>query len=229
KRATSASGPFSAIGTPTVTSYVDSTVAAGTTYYYQVTAVNAYGTSGSSATSSVTPTTLSQQMLGGTGGSGTYSGGVFTLTGISGDIWGTSDVCRYAYQTMTGDGSIIARVTGIGGTYAYTKSGVMIRESLNANSVNVLMSLLYNGSTNFQYRPTTGAASTYTTRIAGAATPSWVRLDRVGNDFYGYYSTDGATWFSAGNVTLTLPSTIYIGLTQSQGNAGTFDNALIRD
>jgi hypothetical protein len=47
-RGTTSGGPFVQIGTSTTTSYTDSTVQAGTTYYYVVQAVNASGPSGNS-------------------------------------------------------------------------------------------------------------------------------------------------------------------------------------
>jgi fibronectin type 3 domain-containing protein len=56
KRGTTTGGPYSTqVGTPTGTSFNDTTVANGTTYFYIVTAVNAAGESGNSAEKSATP------------------------------------------------------------------------------------------------------------------------------------------------------------------------------
>ena len=35
----------------------------------------------------------------------------YTLKGAGADIWGTADALHYAYQTLSGDGTIVARVT----------------------------------------------------------------------------------------------------------------------
>ena len=43
KRATAAAGPFAQIGTSTTTSFVDSNVTEGVSYWYEVDAVNATG------------------------------------------------------------------------------------------------------------------------------------------------------------------------------------------
>ena len=45
KRSSSASGPFTEIGTPSATTFTDTTASNGATYYYQVTSVNALGAS----------------------------------------------------------------------------------------------------------------------------------------------------------------------------------------
>jgi hypothetical protein len=55
KRATSSGGAFSNIASPGTTSYTDTSVTNGTTYYYVVSAVNANGESGNSGQASATP------------------------------------------------------------------------------------------------------------------------------------------------------------------------------
>ncbi len=56
QRSTSGSGPFSSIAEPVATNYTDASVSAGTTYYYEVAAVNSAGTGEPSAVVSATPT-----------------------------------------------------------------------------------------------------------------------------------------------------------------------------
>ena len=54
-RATATGGPYSALSSPTTTSYTDSTVTNGTTYYYVVAATNSAGTSANSSQASAKP------------------------------------------------------------------------------------------------------------------------------------------------------------------------------
>ncbi|MGO8674099.1 MAG: fibronectin type III domain-containing protein, partial [Capsulimonadaceae bacterium] len=54
-RSTSASGPFATLGTSTINNYADLTVTNGSTYYYEVTAVNSASTSAPSNVASATP------------------------------------------------------------------------------------------------------------------------------------------------------------------------------
>ena len=56
KRATVSGGPYTTIASPTTTSYTDTGLTNGTTYYYVVTAVNGAGESGNSNQASATPT-----------------------------------------------------------------------------------------------------------------------------------------------------------------------------
>lgn len=59
-RSTTANGPFTEVGTTTTPTFLDTNLTPATTYYYQVSATNANGTSSNSATASAT--TLVQQV-----------------------------------------------------------------------------------------------------------------------------------------------------------------------
>ena len=64
-------------------------------------------------------------------GDATLPSGTFTRDGAGADVWGTADAFHYAYRTLNGDGTIVARVTSIQNVHAWIKAGVMIRESLS--------------------------------------------------------------------------------------------------
>jgi uncharacterized protein (DUF1800 family) len=59
-RAATSAGPFSSVGTSTSTSFTDSSVTNGTTYYYVVAASNASGSSAESASAAASPVSLSR-------------------------------------------------------------------------------------------------------------------------------------------------------------------------
>src|SRR6187200_1825165 len=67
-------------------------------------------------------------------GSTSISNGIYTVRASGADIWGTQDEFRFVYLSMSGDGEIRARVDSVTATNAWTKAGVMIRETLSANS-----------------------------------------------------------------------------------------------
>ncbi|MBN2315915.1 MAG: LamG domain-containing protein, partial [Sedimentisphaerales bacterium] len=54
--------------------------------------------------------------------------GTYTMTASGTDIWGTADEFHYAYKTLSGAGSITARVVSVQNTNDWAKAGVMIRE-----------------------------------------------------------------------------------------------------
>src|SRR5262249_40398481 len=104
---------YSDLATVTTTSYTDSTVQAGTPYYYRVALRNAASQSiGSSrviytatAPANPLPAPWSDQDVGAVGGAGTASGDgtSFTVIGSGADIWGNNDAFNFASQPLTGD------------------------------------------------------------------------------------------------------------------------------
>jgi len=200
------------------TSYTDTGLTNNTTYYYVVTATNTGGTSANSSEASATPVALPSPWatadIGTTGATGSASrspSGVFTLTGAGADIWGSNDAFRYVYQTATGDCDITARVVSVQNTHNAAKGGVMIRESLNANSRQAMTNLTAVNGLEFLRRTSTGG-STSGVSVSGLSAPYWVRLVRSGDTFTSYRSTDGVTWTTVGSVTITMSSNVYIGL-----------------
>ena len=159
-------------------------------------------------------------------GSASYSGGTFTLSGSGSDIWGTADAFQFVYQSLTGDGEILAQVTGLGNTDPWAKAGVMIRESLAAGSANAAMLVTPGNGTTFQRRTATGAASTSTAGTA-ATVPIWVRLVRSGNTLTGYASADGVSWTLVGSDTISMSATVLIGLVVTSHNNALLDTAMV--
>ncbi len=164
-------------------------------------------------------------------GSATYSGGTFTVDGGGADIWETADEFHYVYQTLNGDGTITARVSSLENTNAWAKAGVMIRETLNAGSKHAFMAITPGNGLAFQRRTTTGGTSSHTSGGTASA-PYWVRLTRSGNTFTGYASSDGTTWTQVGSATISMSSSVIVGLAVTSHNdatlaTGMFDNVSV--
>ena len=93
-------------------------------------------------------------------GDATAANGTFTVRGSGADVWGTADPFHYAYTTLTGDGTIVARVTvGAEDVNAWVKAGVMIRESLSAGAAHGFMLVSASKGLAFQRRPAAAGAS----------------------------------------------------------------------
>lgn len=144
-------------------------------------------------------------------GSATYSSGTFTVHASGTDIEGSSDQFHYVYQVLNGNGTILARVGSITNTNPWSKAGVMIRESLAANSRQAMMVLTPGNGVSFQRRIATGGLTSSTTH-AGLAAPYWVKVVRSGSTFSGYSSSDGVTWTLVGSDTLSMATNVYFGL-----------------
>jgi hypothetical protein len=145
-------------------------------------------------------------------GSASYSGTTFTVNGSGLDIWDTSDQFHYVYQPMSNNNlTIIARVSSIQNTNGWAKGGVMIRETLAANSRHAMMVITSSNGASFQRRLATGGISTDTT-VAGPFAPYWVKLVRQGTTFTGYRSLDGVTWTVVGTDTISMTTSVFVGL-----------------
>jgi hypothetical protein len=165
-------------------------------------------------------------------GNATYSSGTFTITGSGADVWGTADAFHYAYRTMTGDGTMIARVATVQDVATWVKAGVMIRETLDPGSTHALILVSAAKGVAFQRREATGGISVNTAGSLSTA-PRWVKLTRSGSTFSAYESADGTTSTLVGTDTITMGSTVYVGLavtshTTSASATCTFDNVSIQ-
>jgi regulation of enolase protein 1 (concanavalin A-like superfamily) len=164
----------------------------------------------------------------GAAGFGSGSGGAVTATGAGADIWGTADAFRFVYTALNGDGSIVTQVTSVQYVADWTKAGVMMRASLAANAAQAMMLVSANKGLAFQRRVSTGGISTNTSGGAAHA-PYFVRLTRAGSKFTAAKSVDGATWTTVGSETISMPSTIYVGVVISSHVAGTLAKATFED
>jgi regulation of enolase protein 1 (concanavalin A-like superfamily) len=154
--------------------------------------------------------------------------GVFTVSASGNDIWNMADAFQFVYETNGGDCAIIARVPSVQNTNAWSKAGVMIRESLASNAANAFIAVTPGNGVLFQYRSSTGGTS-ISNNVTGISAPYWVKLTRSGNTFTGYCSPDGTNWTQQGTATFTMASTAYVGLAVTARNnsslcAATFDN-----
>ena len=173
--------------------------------------------------------------IGATGvpGGSNYASGVYTVSGGGADIGGTADAFQFASTTLTGDGEIRARIASQTAANSAAKSGVMMRDGTAAGAANVIMAIIPASGFNSQVRLTTGASSS---NVAGAGLNSfpnnWVRITRCGSLFTSYSSADGVTWTLVRQVTVTMGSTINVGLAvnahdNTQTSTATFDNVAV--
>jgi hypothetical protein len=158
----------------------------------------------------------------------TETAGKIDLTGAGADIWGNSDEFTYAYKTLIGDGSMVARVVSNGtGSNSWAKGGVMIRDSLNGGSTHAMMVMTAhttaatagNGAS-FQYRMIADGTSGKTESTQAVAPPYWVKIERSGDTLKGSVSADGKTWTTIGTTAIAMTDPVYIGLCVASHAAG---------
>lgn len=150
-----------------------------------------------------------------------------------------TDAFYFVHQPLTGDGSIIVRVTslvnvagqpplgftprpgGHGGNSAqataraniqpWAKAGIIVKESTMPGSQYVAVMATASRGVQMQYNFTHSVAGSPGT--VSAASPRWLRLSRSGDTLTGYDSADGSNWTEIGTVNLSgLPSTVQAGM-----------------
>ena len=160
------------------------------------------------------------------GSAGYDSGsGVFTVNGAGADIWGTNDQFHYVDQPLTGNGTIIARLTSMTNTSANAKAGVIIKQSTTAGSNYMLIGDSPGGTVKVQYdfNGSTTVSGTYTFPNA------WMKLVSLNGKITAYLSSDGSTWTSVLSKTLPITTPATVGLFECSHNTSalgtaTFDN-----
>ncbi|MBI2825503.1 MAG: hypothetical protein HYX69_12540 [Planctomycetia bacterium] len=171
--------------------------------------------------------------LAGVPGYASYNGTLnqYTVAGSGSDIWGTSDGFQYLYQTLSGNGTITARVAAMDNTAPWAKAGVMLRESLADNAKEAYLAITPENGVQWSWRSATGGSTGATTPGVGSAfAPRWLRIIRSGNTFTAYAAVDGGPFLQVGSPqTVAMGTTVYVGLVASavnntQLNAATFTN-----
>ncbi|MCW1914016.1 putative Ig domain-containing protein [Luteolibacter sp. GHJ8] len=150
-------------------------------------------------------------------GSVTHSNGTYTVSG-AGSLSGRSDTLNFAWQTMSGDGSITARITELGSTGGSARIGIMIRDTLASNSRHVFIGLDGNSTYRWVRRTSLNGNTSTSTSGSGVVPATWIRLVRSGDRITAYKSSNGTAWIEIGSLTAALPENCYAGMAVASGN-----------
>jgi hypothetical protein len=227
---------------PFTTSYIDVRFTAPV--YYRVEALNDQGVAG--LPSNVLKVNYVGQFVGqdvgavGLPGSASFDGiGTYTVNGSGSDIWDVADSFQFVYKPLSGDGEIVARVASLNNPDFWTKAGVMIRQDTSPGSPNAFMletgpNFGHNEPV-FQWRtdPNNGTGDSGNHVTSEPPAPIWLRLDRVGNTFLGYWALDvnngqdHGPWNNLGGPqTVHMGTNALVGLALTAHNNGTTANAV---
>jgi regulation of enolase protein 1 (concanavalin A-like superfamily) len=161
-------------------------------------------------------------------GSTATNGPEITIAGNGADIWGTADAFRFHYTPWRGDGFAIVRVQSLEQTHAWSKAGVMFRETLAPGSKQVMAIVSGYRGLAMQSRAQTDGLSTQIGSAPGSA-PVWLMLRRFGSQFTSSWSTDGETWMFLGEVTIPMNAEVFVGLPVTSHVSGRLATAVFDD
>ncbi|WP_194896084.1 ABC transporter permease subunit [Catenulispora pinisilvae] len=143
------------------------------------------------------------------------------------------DQSTFVHRTLTGDGSVTARLTAFGGLYSpdgggsgdpsnptagmtsglqpWSKAGILVKDGTATGSPYAAVLATGTHGVRMQYDYTHDTAGPNVAVTSG--TPRWLRLTRAGDTLTGYESADGATWTEIGTADLAnLPQSVQVGV-----------------
>jgi hypothetical protein len=163
-------------------------------------------------------------------GSVAFAAGTYTITAGGTNIGANADQFFFSSQPRDGDFDMQVRVVGLSPSDTWAKAGLMARESLEANSrfAAALATPSLSGCI-FAARAATGGAAVVTGSFPVNYPDTWLRLQRIGNQFNGFASFDGQSWTRTGSTNLALPETIYFGLAAASHRTTETTTAQLRD
>ena len=162
------------------------------------------------------------------------------------DIWEKSDQFHFVHKQVSGDFDIAVRVESFTPAHLYSKAGLIIQETLKADSPH-LMFLVFSdnsprnnnlGGYEMQFRSVAGGACQAVYAAVRPPAPpefpaaypnSWLRVQRRGDRFTAFASTDGKNWKVYGVQTLKLPNQVHVGPALTSHNPETAASAQFRN
>jgi fibronectin type 3 domain-containing protein len=179
KRGTASGGPYTTVGSPAATTYVDTSLTNGTTYYYVVTAVNAIGPSGNSNQATATPAAppaapVAPANLAATGGDQQVSLTWTASTGATSYNVKRATTNGGPYTTMASPAGSTYTDTAVsnGTTYYYVVTAVnTIGESANSNQASATPSASQTTSSSCT-APISAVNTAGNTNVVGSGTPA---------------------------------------------------------
>jgi hypothetical protein len=218
-RATAPNGPFTSIHTTdrwTTPYYVDASVEPGRTYHYTIAALNNAGKSAPSAIVSAVaargealPPISWPVSFEGTLHSETARN-CFVMPASGRELDGS-----FAGQPVDGDFCVTARLADWQGSVGMM--GLTVREADGSKPRVMALTLGEVGGRLARFRVRAEGKTTVQRGCDYTWLPVWFRIQRVGDQFTSYQSSDGIEWFKVGQSTMALPKSVLAGLLASTG------------
>jgi hypothetical protein len=137
----------------------------------------------------------------------------YALTGAGFNIWGESDAFHYAWKEIEGDFVLTADIA-FGNkkaeSNAHRKLGLLIRETLDADSPYADVAIHGDGLTSLQYRLEKGGETQELQSINKA--PAQIQLERKGNTIIIRTDDNIASGTQDAEIEIQLPVKSYVGL-----------------
>jgi hypothetical protein len=140
------------------------------------------------------------------------STGSYTVSGSGENMWFAADAFQFVWKKVSGErASLAAAINFIGsGGNPHRKAVLMIRQSLDADSVYVDVARHGNGLTSLQYRDAKGAV-THEIQAAVSAPPR-LHIEKRGDYFYMLMGEGTGLHLAAGSPRIPVAEPFYVGI-----------------
>ncbi len=137
--------------------------------------------------------------------------GAYTISGSGNNMWVSEDDFQFAWKKVSGDVTLAADIAfeGAGGN-EHRKAVLMIRQSLDADSVYADIARHGVGLTSLQWREEKGA-TTHEVQ-ANINAPARLRIEKRGDYFYMFLGEGDDLKLAAGSPLIKLKAPFYVGL-----------------
>lgn len=208
--------------------YRDETVEANHTCYYKVVLYNCAGDAAPSDVVSVyvpetggLPDGWKTAKIGNGTAGGFYTNSVqnsFVVEGSGNGFRRNDEGHGFVYRPLKGDGSLTVRLVST--DQLYDAVGIILRGALYSGSAQVGITL---GGTGKRYchtvsRTSADGQTNWKTGCDFTYAPVWMRIERKGQTVRTYQSRDGEVWHLIQRLSMTLPTTAYIGMLVCAGD-----------
>jgi hypothetical protein len=135
-------------------------------------------------------------------------GGINIQSGVAVSPSGkpVADDFHFVHKTLTGDGTVVARVVAQNASHPRAMAGLMIKDGITRGHTYAAIAVT----------PASGVRMTADfedVRVRGGTAPRWLKLTRAGSHITTYDSPDGTTWREVGAVDLPhLPASAQVGM-----------------
>lgn len=163
-------------------------------------------------------------------GSSTLNAGIWTVTGggtgLPVPVLTSPDGFNFAFQKQTGDVVLVTKVNTVDGP-ANAKAGILIRESLAADSKYVGIFVNAQGGVFSTWRGATAWSKTNVSwnnpprgyLVHGCfSAPFWLKMQRVGSRITAFDSPDGVNWTALAEVEIPMNTDAHVGLGVTSGS-----------
>ncbi len=160
------------------------------------------------------------------GGGARQQSNSFILQAAGTGLTPALDGFHFVFQSITGDGEIVARVKDLSSTSRRGQAALMIRQTLGPESAHAAVIFNEREAPVFQYRVSKKRPNPLL-RGTKVTPPCWLKLERHGKFYIGSISADGHEWKVVGSQTITLAPTrnrddqwyVGLGVSSSTNNA----------